>query len=90
MPVCSGCLGEGRVDIRSSKPSSLIVFPFDQAPNIKAPAGMGGELAAALRTLLNGNETYSPILYKEKLSPIKRAREDGTLKPNEDCVAFLR
>ena len=71
-----------------SRPSSLIVFPFDQAANIKAPVGMGGELAAALRTLLNGNETYSPILYKEKLSPIKRAREDGTLKPNDDVSPF--
>lgn len=96
-----GCLAAGSADAslfglfkgRSSrtsapKPSSLIVFPFDQPQGMQAPVGMGGELASALRTMLNGNKRFSPILYKEKLSPIKRAREDSTLKPNEDVAPF--
>ena len=96
-----GCLAAGSADASlfglfkgrssrasASKPSSLIVFPFDQPQSIQAPEGMGGELASALRTMLNGNKRFSPILYKEKLSPIKRAREDSTLKPNEDVAPF--
>jgi len=96
-----GCLAAGSADAglfglfkgRSSrasapKPSNLIVFPFDQPQSMQAPEGMGLELASALRTMLNGNKRFSPILYREKLSPIKRAREDGTLKPNKDVAPF--
>ena len=82
-----GCLSAGSADASlfglfkgrssrasASKPSSLIVFPFDQSKDIQVPEGTGAELAAALRTMLNGNKRFSPILYKEKLAPI-RGRE---------------
>lgn len=62
---------------------SLVIFPFDQNSNAKVD-GFGEELAAALRSSLAVKSPYSTYLYTIRLSPIKRATDDNTIKAKED------
>lgn len=68
--------------------SNLVVFPFDQAQGVQLPAAMGESFASALRSILVGSKQYSPLLYRDRLAPIKRARDDSSLKPREDVGPF--
>lgn len=59
---------------------SLLVFPFDQAEGMNVPDNYGSEIVAYLRTMLAGNPKYAVFLFSEKLSPIRRGKEDTSLK----------
>ena len=62
---------------------SLVIFPFDQNSNAKVD-GFGVEIASALRDSLGTKSKYSAYVFKDMLSPIKRATDDNTIKSKEE------
>ena len=64
---------------------SLVVFPFDCVGINAVPETYGEFVASDIRSMLAGNPHYAVFLYKDKLSPIRRAKDDNTLK-NPDVV----
>lgn len=67
---------------------SLLVFPFDQTGLVTVPENYGSEVAAYLRTMLAGNPKYSVFLFSDKLSPIRRGKEDTSLKTPDYTTPF--
>lgn len=66
---------------------SLVVFPFDQASANKVPEAFGQFVATDLKSFLADSSTkYTAYLYTDRLSPIKRAKDENFLK-NPDVVA---
>lgn len=61
----------------------LVVFPFDIGQSAKLPIEFGEDVASALRSMLTGNSQYVVFLYSDKLPPIKRAKDDNTLKTQD-------
>ena len=62
---------------------SLVLFPFDQGEAAETPEEYGGEVAAYLRTMLAGNSEYAVFLYSDRLPPIRRGRDDNSLKTSD-------
>jgi hypothetical protein len=59
--------------------ATLIVFPVDVGVDIKVPDSFGSDVATALRTSMVGNGKYALFLFSEKMAPMRRAKDDGTL-----------
>ena len=59
---------------------SLMVFPFDQNRSVKVPDGFGVELASALRDQLSETAYFAAYAFSDRLAPIKRAIDDGSIK----------
>jgi len=59
---------------------TLVVFPFDHGGVTNLPEGFGEYIASDVRSMLAGNPQYAPCLYRDRLSPVRRALEDNTLK----------
>lgn len=59
---------------------SLVVFPFDQDGAAKIPGAFGEFVASDLRTVLAEKSDYAVYLFKDRLPPIRRAKEDSTIK----------
>ncbi len=62
---------------------TLVVFPLDVGPDVKVPETFGNDVAVALRTSMVGNGKYALFLFSEKMSPMRRAKDDGTLTKND-------
>jgi curli biogenesis system outer membrane secretion channel CsgG len=74
---------------REINTQSLVIFPFDSSLGAgKVPEGFGDDLATALRSLLADNDQYWIYYYSDRLSPVKRAKEDNELKPLETTGPF--
>lgn len=67
---------------------SILVFPLDQAPSVNVPANYGEELASYLQSVLSGTPRYSVLVYRERLAPIKRAKDDNSLKTQDVVPPF--
>jgi len=68
---------------------SLIVFPFDQEEGgARIPEEFGVDIASTLRSMLSGDAKYATYLYNQRLSPIRRAKEDSTLKTQDITPPF--
>ncbi len=75
---------------RSSRPApvvkqSLMVFPFDKDAESAAgvPDDFGQGIGEYLRTTLTVSKGYSVFLFDQRLTPIRRAREDNVVKEQE-------
>jgi len=79
---------------RVAKPPrrSLVIFPFDKGSEVKTPLAdnYGEYVAADLRTMLSGSETYAAFLYRERLAPIERAKVDNVLKTPDYTPPFAQ
>lgn len=74
-----GLWGPKKKSVRIHR-QSLVVFPFDCKGVDNVPELYGEFVASDIRSMLATNPHYSVFLYKDKLSPIRRARDDNTLK----------
>jgi len=54
---------------------SVMVFPFDAAPEVQIAAPIAKALAEAARDRLQKSEKYNVIVFSDRLSPIQRAVE---------------
>jgi len=79
-----GLFGRKKKPAPKEPPRTLVVFPFDQAAESKSPDGFGSDVAAGLRAMLGQAEDYTVFLYTERLAPIRRAREDSSLKAKDE------
>ncbi|MDH7600589.1 MAG: hypothetical protein QHI38_00400 [Armatimonadota bacterium] len=59
---------------------TLVIFPFDVGSGFDLPEGFGEAVAADVRTMLTNSDFYLPFLYRSRLAPIQRAKEDNVLK----------
>jgi hypothetical protein len=86
----AGLFGLGRSKKKTVKPPKrlVVVFPFDQGSVSKIPEGFGRYIASDVRTMLGGSENYIPFLYKDRLAPILRAKEDNVLKTADMAPPF--
>ena len=81
----------GLIRTRSSKKAgpvvkqSLVIFPFDKDAESAAgiPDDFGQNVADYLRTSLATSKGYSVILFEERLTPIRRAKEDNFVKDQD-------
>lgn len=64
---------------------SLVVFPFDKDAESAAgvPDDFGQGIAEYLRTTLTVSKGYSVFLFDQRLTPIRRAREDNVIKEQD-------
>jgi hypothetical protein len=62
---------------------TLVVFPFDQGNTPNLPEGFGEAVASDVQTMLANSDRYSPFLYRSRLAPIQRAKEDNVLKTSD-------
>ncbi len=67
---------------------SLVVFPFDSTSATAVSEGFGEEIASYLKSVLSGSDGYMAVLYQERLAPIRRAKEDTTLKSQDTTGPF--
>lgn len=67
---------------------SLLVFPFDQDASVKLPTAYGEDVATSLRDVLIGNRAYTVFVYRDKLSPVKRAKDDNVIKDKDAMSPF--
>lgn len=67
---------------------SLVIFPFDNASATKLPDTFGEDVASALHSLMFSNDHYWVYFYTDRLAPIKRAKDDGAIKPQETTPPF--
>lgn len=66
---------------------SLVVFPFDAGvPGL--PEGLGEEVASYLRSTLAGSDRYMVVVFRDRLAPIQRAKDDTTLKTSDWVPPF--
>lgn len=91
-PAGAGLFGRSKGKQKEAAPvvQSLIVFPFDQGEVSSVPETTGEDIASALRSSIGGSDRYMAFLYRDRLAPIKRAREDNTLKLKEDMAPFAQ
>ncbi|MCE5199674.1 MAG: hypothetical protein ABFD54_11875 [Armatimonadota bacterium] len=68
--------------------SSLVVFPFDKSASVNIPNTFGEDIASALRSMLSGNNKYWVYMFYDRLAPIKRAKEDASLKTQDVSAPF--
>ncbi len=61
---------------------SLVIFPFDQDPDVAAnvPDDFGQSVAEYLRTSLANSKGYAALLYDDRLMPVQRAKTDNVVK----------
>jgi hypothetical protein len=59
--------------------ATLVVFPVDIGANVTASETFGRDVATALRSSMVGNGKYAIFLFSEKMAPMRRAKDDGTL-----------
>ncbi|MCE5323440.1 hypothetical protein LLG46_09035 [bacterium] len=66
---------------------SLVIFPFDNSVGVgKIPENFGDDMASALRTILSENDQYWVYYYTDRLAPIKRAKDEGEIKDDDDAT----
>lgn len=92
--LLAGTVQAGLFDWFKSKKShqappkqSLLVFPFDtDGPTL--PEGFGEEVASYLRNTMAGSDKYMVVVFRDKLAPIQRAKDDTTLKTSDWTPPF--
>jgi len=92
--LSAGAANAGLFDwLKSRKPppapprKSLVIFPFD--PGVPGlPEDFGAEVASYLRSTLTGSDKYMVVVFRDKLAPIQRAKEDTTLKTSDWVPPF--
>lgn len=64
---------------------TLIIFPFDKDAESAAgvPEDFGQNIADYLLSTLATSKGYSVILYSERLTPVRRAKEDNFVKDQD-------
>lgn len=62
---------------------TLVVFPFDQGNTPNLPEGFGEAVASDVRTMLANSDRYAAFLYRSRLAPIQRAKEDNVIKTSD-------
>lgn len=64
---------------------SLMIFPFDKDTEsaIGVPDDFGKGIAEYLRTTMAVSKGYSVFLFDDRLTPIRRAREDNVVKDQD-------
>lgn len=67
---------------------SIIVFPFDQGDVSRVPTTFGEYVASDLRNLFSAADRYNAYLFRERLAPIARAKQDNTLRPADTIPPF--
>ena len=70
---------------------SLVVFPFDMDSESAAgvPEDFGISVAEYLRMTLVSSRGYAALLYEERLTPIRRAKDDNVVKDQEIKAPFF-
>jgi len=85
----AGIFGWGtRKKAANVRRQSLVVFPFDSKGVNNIPELYGEFVASDVRSMLVSNPHYLVFLYKDKLSPIRRAKDDNTLKNPDVAPPF--
>jgi hypothetical protein len=90
LAVCSNAAlfglfkSKNRVAVAAAR-HSLVIFPFDKDAESAAnvPDSFGASVADYVRTTLATSKGYSALLYDERLTPIKRAKEDNVVKDQD-------
>lgn len=68
--------------------TSVVVFPFDTATSTTVPEGFGENVASYLRGMLAESNQYMAFLFRDRLAPIQRAKDDTTLKTQDLTAPF--
>ena len=76
-----------KTDVEAPK-QSLLVFPFDADSSVQLPDGFGKEIAGYLRTMISDSREYSTLIYRDELAPIRRAKDESTLKDQDLKAPF--
>lgn len=79
---------KGKKRASAQQVQSLLVFPFDQDASVKLPSAYGEDVATSLRNVLVGNRAYSVFIYRDRLSPIRRAKDDNVIKDKDANSPF--
>ena len=93
---CLGLFSAGAVFAAKSKkipvikiqPKSVLVFQFDQSVDLNLPDGFGVMMATALRNKLGSMDQYIAVLFSDRLSSVKRGKDDNSLKTPEITAPF--
>lgn len=63
--------------------STMVVFPLDVGPDVRVAETFGNDVSLALRPAMVGNGKYALFLFSDRMAPMRRAKDDGTLTKNE-------
>lgn len=82
-----------RVAASKDGQQSMVIFPLDPVEEIAGfnnedmlnniRTKLGSDIASAIKAEISSSKTYLTFLYTRNLAPIKRAKEDSTLKEND-------
>lgn len=63
--------------------ATMVVFPLDIAANVTVADTFGQHVSTAFRTAMVGNGKYALFLFSDRMAPMRRAKDDGTLTKSD-------